>query len=111
MQQLDRTFTALSDPTRRAILSQLMQDECALSQLAEPYAMSLTAVSKHIKVLAGAGLVSIEKRGRTQYCRLEAGPMAQASEWINHYQKFWTQQFDALAQFVGADADDSEEQK
>lgn len=108
MQQLDRTFTALSDPTRRAILSQLMHDECALSQLAEPYAMSLTAVSKHVKVLAGAGLVSIEKRGRTQYCRLEAEPMAEASEWISHYQKFWTQQFDALAQFVGSDANDLE---
>ncbi len=104
MQQLDYTFTALGDTTRRAILAQLAdktpEKELALSQLAEPYDMSLTAVSKHVKVLARAGLVSVEKRGRTQYCRLQAEPMKQAAEWLEHYQRFWSEQFESLAQYL-----------
>lgn len=102
MQPLDRTFNALSDTTRRAILTQLMEKEQALSQLAEPHDMSLTAISKHVKVLTKAGLVSVEKRGRTHYCQLQARPMQQAVEWLNHYQQFWTDQFESLAHYLEA---------
>ena len=102
MQTLDRTFTALGDNTRRAILTQLMERELPLSLLAEPHDMSLTAVSKHVKVLRNAGLVSVEKRGRTHYCKLEAKPMQQAAEWLEHYQQFWSDQFASLAQYLDA---------
>lgn len=104
MQQLDITFNALGDTTRRAILAQLMEKEQALSQLAEPHNMSLTAVSKHVKVLTKAGLVSVEKRGRTHYCQLRAEPMQQAVEWLNHYQQFWTHQFESLAHYLETSA-------
>jgi len=100
MQQLDATFTALSDATRRAIVAQLLDDEVPLSTLATPFEMSLTAVSKHVGVLKKAGLVSVEKRGRTQYCRLRAQPMKEAVNWLNNYEQFWNTQFDSLAQHL-----------
>lgn len=100
MQQLDATFTALGDATRRAIVAQLLVDELPLSTLAEPFDMSLTAVSKHVRVLSKAGLVAVEKRGRTQYCRLQAEPMKDAVNWLNTYQEFWTNQFASLAQHL-----------
>ena len=103
MAQLDATFTALGDSTRRAIVAQLAQRELALSQLAAPFDMTLTAVSKHVKVLTKAGLVTVEKRGRTQYCRLRAKPMKEAVNWLNNYQKFWTDQFDSLARHLESD--------
>lgn len=103
MQVLDATFAALGDSTRRAIVAQLAKDEMALSQIAEPFDMSLTAVSKHIKVLAKAGLVSVEKRGRTQYCRLHAEPMKAAVNWLADYEKFWNTQFDSLAKHLKFD--------
>ena len=88
------------DATRRAIVAQLAGQEMALSRLAEPFDMSLTAVSKHVRVLANAGLVAVEKRGRTQYCRLEAAPMAEAADWLQGYQQFWSDQFSALARHL-----------
>jgi DNA-binding transcriptional ArsR family regulator len=100
MTQLDQTFAALGDGTRRAILARLAQGETALSEIAEPFQMSQTAVSKHVRVLSEAGLVSVSKRGRTRYCRLEAAPMKQAAEWLETYQKFWEGRFDALAQYL-----------
>ncbi len=98
MQNLDATFAALSDATRRAILEQLMQGEARLSDLAEPFNMSQSAVSKHARVLRDAGLLTIEKRGRTRYCRINADPMKQVTDWLADYQAFWMHQFDNLAQ-------------
>ena len=100
MGQLDTTFAALSDETRRAILAQLMQGEARLSDLAEPFEMSQTAVSKHVRVLSEAGLLVVEKRGRTRHCRLNARVMKDASDWIADYQSFWTRQFENLAQHL-----------
>lgn len=100
MSDLDRTFAALSDGTRRAIVAQLAEGESSLSDLAEPFDMSLTAVSKHVRVLNEAGLVSVSKRGRTRYCRLEAEPMKDASDWLEDYRKFWVDRFDALARYL-----------
>jgi DNA-binding transcriptional ArsR family regulator len=100
MQNLDAIFAALSDETRRAILQQLMHGEARLSDLAEPFDMTQTAVSKHVRVLRDAGLLVVEKRGRTRHCRLDAGVMKDASDWLADYQSFWTHQFDNLAQVL-----------
>lgn len=97
MTDLNRTFTALADGTRRAIVARLAHGETPLSDLAEPFDMSLTAVSKHVRMLSDAGLISVEKRGRTRYCRLEATPMKEAADWLEDYRAFWEGQFDALA--------------
>ena len=100
MGNLDTTFAALTDETRRAILAQLRQGEARLSDLAEPFDMSQTAVSKHVRVLSNAGLVVVEKRGRTRHCRLNAGVLKDASDWLADYQSFWTRQFENLAQHL-----------
>jgi DNA-binding transcriptional ArsR family regulator len=94
---LDRVFFALSDPVRREILQRL--DVCSLlvSELAAPFTISLQAVSRHIHVLAHAGLVRQERSGRVSRCSLEAGPIATAAVWINRYSKYWQAQFDLLA--------------
>ncbi len=103
MPNLDRTFAALSDGTRRAIVARLTQGEAPLSDLAAPFDMSLTAVSKHVRVLSDAGLVSVRKRGRTRYCQLEAAPMKDASEWLDEYRKFWEGQLESLARYLNED--------
>ena len=103
MTKLDTTFGALSDGTRRAILNRLMQGEARLSDLAEPFNMSQTAVSKHVRVLSDAGLLIVEKRGRTRHCRLNAAAMKDASDWLQDYQAFWHQQFDNLALYLAED--------
>lgn len=103
MQNLDRTFAALSDATRRAIVARLAHGEAPLSDLAEPFDMSLTAVSKHVRVLSDAGLVSVDKRGRTRYCRLEAEPMRYAAAWLDDYRAFWEGQFESLAKYLADD--------
>lgn len=100
MQQLDATFAALGDATRRAIVAQLATGEAPLSRLAEPFDMSLTAVSKHVRVLADAGLVSVQKRGRIRHCKLQARPMKDAVDWLNNYQVFWEDNFQALATYL-----------
>ncbi|MGE0034399.1 MAG: ArsR/SmtB family transcription factor [Xanthobacteraceae bacterium] len=98
---LDRTFAALADPTRRALLAQLGErDEVSVSELARPFTMSLPAVMKHLDVLSEAGLIAREKTGRTVVCRLRAAPMAEASEWLHRYEKFWSERLDRLAAFL-----------
>jgi DNA-binding transcriptional ArsR family regulator len=98
---LDRTFSALADPTRRALLARLSQtDGLSVSELAEPFAMSLPAVMKHLDVLSDAGLVRRSKNGRTVSCRLQAKPMQAANDWLNRYQRFWTERLDQLAAFL-----------
>ena len=88
-QTLDRTFAALADPTRRALLARLSRsDDLSVSQLAEPFKMSLPAVMKHLDVLSDAGLVTRNKLGRVVSCKLRAEPMRDANKWLNRYQKF-----------------------
>ncbi|MEP3428811.1 MAG: metalloregulator ArsR/SmtB family transcription factor [Roseibium sp.] len=100
MPHLDSTFSALSDSTRRAIVARLADGEATLSDLAEPFEMSLTAVSKHMRVLSDAGLVDIEKRGRTKHCRLRGAPIKEAVDWLSKYEAFWIDRFDALARHL-----------
>ena len=103
--QLDRTFAALADPTRRALLARMSEtDAISVSELAKPFAMSLPAVMKHLDVLAGAGLITRAKTGRTVSCRLEAGPMREANDWLNRYQRFWNGRLDQLATFLEEDS-------
>ncbi len=106
MQNLDQTFAALSDETRRAILARLMQGEARLSDLAAPFDMTQTAVTKHVHVLKDAGLLTLEKRGRTRHCRLNAEPMKQATEWLKDYQAFWSYQFNNLAMMLAEDREE-----
>jgi len=101
---LDRTFAALADPTRRALLARLSEtDGVSVSDLAKPFAMSLPAVMKHLDVLSDAGLVT-RKTGRVVACRLRAEPMHEANEWLNRYQRFWNQRLDQLATFLEEDS-------
>jgi DNA-binding transcriptional ArsR family regulator len=102
---LDRTFAALADPTRRALLARLSEtDNVSVSELAKPFAMSLPAIMKHLDVLSDAGLVTRNKTGRTVSCRLRAAPMEEANDWLNRYQRFWTERLDQLAAFLEEDA-------
>jgi DNA-binding transcriptional ArsR family regulator len=100
VEALDRVFSALSDPVRRAILERLDGEDLLVSELAEPFAISLQAVSRHIQVLVRAGLVKQERTGRISRCRLDAGPIYQAAVWINQYSKYWQAQFDTLAAWL-----------
>ena len=93
---LDTVFHALGDATRRRMLRELSAGERTVSQLAEPFAISLAAASKHIKVLENAGMIRREVRGRTHLCRLDPGPLAGAHEWLTFYERFWTGRLDAL---------------
>ena len=97
---LDRVFAALADPVRRAILRRLDGRDLLVSELAEPFAISLQAVSRHIQVLVRAGLVTQERTGRVSRCRLDAGPIYQAAVWVNRYSKYWQTQFDTLAAWI-----------
>ena len=94
--RLDAVFHALGDATRRQMLRQLSEGERTVGQLAQPFAMSLAAASKHIKALEGAGLVRREVRGRTHVCSLDPGPLASAGQWLRHYERFWTERLDTL---------------
>ena len=94
---LDRIFFALSDPVRRAILDRLDQGALLVSELAAPFSISLQAVSRHIQVLARAGLVRQQRSGRISRCSLETGPIFAAAVWLNRYSKYWQAQFDLLA--------------
>ena len=98
---LDRTFSALSDRTRRALLAQLrLKESVSVSDLARPFPVSLPAIMKHLDVLSDAGLITRAKTGRTVACRLSAGPMEEAVEWLDRYQRFWSESLDRLAAFV-----------
>lgn len=93
---LDAVFHALGDATRRGMLASLAQGERTVGQLAEPFQMSLAAASKHVKALESAGLISREVRGRQHICRIDAGPLSAASDWLRHYERFWTTRLDRL---------------
>jgi DNA-binding transcriptional ArsR family regulator len=98
--QLSLTFAALADPTRRAILSRLAFGETSVTELAEPFAMSLPAVSKHLKVLERGGLVRRSREARWRPCRLEAAPLKEAADWVEDYRRFWEQSFDRLDDYL-----------
>src|SRR5580765_8735402 len=87
---LDRTFSALSDPTRRAIVERLADGEASVTELGAPFAMSLPAVSKHLKVLERAGLIARAREAQWRLCRLDAAPLRDAMEWLSHYRRFWS---------------------
>lgn len=105
---LDNVFSALSDPTRRAILSRLKLGEHTVSTLAEPFKMSLPAISKHLRILEASGLITRRKEGRTHYLSLKGDKMQTASEWLATYQQFWDERFDVLAQLVEKNEDEIE---
>lgn len=99
-QNLDSTFAALADPTRRAILSRLARGDATVSKLAEPFRMTLPAISKHLKVLKEAGLVSQGRDAQWRPCRLEAAPLKDAGDWIDHYRRYWEESFDRLDDYL-----------
>jgi len=94
--QLSSTFSALADPTRRAILDHLAEGEATVNELAEPFAISVQAVSKHLKVLEGAGLITRGRNAQRRPSRLRGEPLKDASEWLGDYRRFWTDSFDQL---------------
>jgi DNA-binding transcriptional ArsR family regulator len=98
--RLSTTFAALSDPTRRAILARLVSGETSVTELAQPFAMSLPAISKHLKVLERAGLISRSREAQWRPCRLDAGPLKDASDWLEHYRRFWEQSLDRLEEYL-----------
>lgn len=97
---LDLVFSALGDPVRRAILERLARGEATVGELAEPFPISRPAISKHLRVLEGAGLVRRARDGRLSRCRLDARPLFDAAEWVDQYRRFWEQQLDALARYL-----------
>lgn len=99
-EQLDRVFGALADPTRRGMLALLATRERTVGELAEPFDMSLPAISKHLKVLEHSGLVHRTVEGRVHRCRMEAEPLVSASEWIDRHREFWDEQLDRLADYL-----------
>jgi DNA-binding transcriptional ArsR family regulator len=99
--RLSLTFSALADPTRRAILARLVSGEVSVTELAEPFAISLPAVSKHLKVLERAGLITRGREAQWRPCRLEAGPLKDAADWLDHYRRFWEESFDRLDDYLG----------
>jgi DNA-binding transcriptional ArsR family regulator len=103
---LDRVFGALADPTRRAILERLTRGEETVMALAEPFSSSLPAISKHLRVLEGAGLIVRQKSGRRRICRIEPAAMNDAAAWIDHYRRFWTERLDALETLLNSEKED-----
>jgi DNA-binding transcriptional ArsR family regulator len=99
-------FAALADPTRRAIVQRLTAGEASVSELSEPFAMTLTAVAKHLRVLADAGLVQHRKHGRVRTVRLASEPLRDAHAWLGEYARFWEGQLDSLAAHLGGPARD-----
>jgi DNA-binding transcriptional ArsR family regulator len=111
MDRLSSTFSALADPTRRALLARLALGETSVNELAKPFDMSLPAVSKHLKVLESAGLISRGRDAQWRPCKLEAAPLEEAATWIEYYRKFWEASFDRLDAYLqrlqaGGDDDD-----
>jgi DNA-binding transcriptional ArsR family regulator len=102
---LDQVFSALADPTRRAILAMLLEDDMAVTDVADPFPMSLAAISKHLSVLAEAGLITQEKRGRVKWCKLEADALRAASVWMQGFGQFEAVDLDGLERFLAAELD------
>ena len=100
---LDRTFAALSDPTRRAILARLAGGEATVTELASPFEISLPAVSRHLRVLEKAGLLARTRQGRIHHCRLSPGALRQAADWLAFYRRFWEGRLDDLAEYLKQD--------
>ena len=98
--RLSATFAALADPTRRAILARLARGETSVTELAEPFEMSLPAISKHLKVLEHAGLITRGREAQWRPCRLRAGPLEDVADWVAHYRRFWEQSFDRLDDYL-----------
>ncbi len=98
--QLSATFAALADPTRRAILARLAQGEASVTELAQPFAISLPGISKHLKVLQRAGLIEQGRQAQWRPCRLEAKPLREAAGWIDEYRRFWEERFDRLDDYL-----------
>src|SRR5213592_2996585 len=98
--RLSTTFSALADPTRRAILARLALGETSVTELAAPFAMSLPAVSKHLKVLERAGLIQRGREAQWRPCRLEAAPLGDVAAWLEHYRRFWEESFDRLGGYL-----------
>ena len=98
--QLSSTFAALADPTRRAILARLASGEASVTELADPFEMSLPAISKHLKVLERAGLIARSRDAQWRPCHLEAGPLKEVSDWVEHYRQFWEESFDRLEAYL-----------
>jgi DNA-binding transcriptional ArsR family regulator len=97
---LSATFAALADPTRRAILARLTSGETSVTELAEPFEMSLPAVSKHLKVLERAGLIARSRNAQWRPCRLDAGPLKEVADWVEQYRRFWEQSFERLDDYL-----------
>jgi DNA-binding transcriptional ArsR family regulator len=97
---LDRTFSALADPTRRAILARLTTGEASVTELAAPFHMSLPAVSKHLKVLERAGLIARGKQAQWRPCQLDAGPLKEVADWVSEYQRHWEERFSRLDDYL-----------
>jgi DNA-binding transcriptional ArsR family regulator len=98
--QLSTTFAALADPTRRAILARLLSGEHSVTELAEPFAMSLPAVSKHLRVLERAGLIARRRDAQWRRCRIEAGPLKEVADWTERYRRVWEERFDRLDNYL-----------
>lgn len=98
--QLSATFAALADPTRRAILARLAAGEASVSELAKPFKISAPAVTKHLKVLERAGLISRTREAQWRPCRLEARPLSEVAEWVEHYRRFWEQSLERLDDYL-----------
>ena len=103
VRNLDTVFSALADPTRRAILTMLLEDDMAVTDVAQPFQMSLAAISKHLQVLADAGLISREKRGRVIWCKLEPDAMRAASVWMQGFGQFEPLDLDAFERFLAVE--------
>ncbi len=97
---LDATFAALADPTRRAILARLTSGEASVTELAEPFAMTMPAISKHLKVLERAGLIARTREAQWRPCRLEAAPLKEVADWVGEYRRFFEQSFDRLDEYL-----------
>jgi DNA-binding transcriptional ArsR family regulator len=97
---LSTTFAALADPTRRAILARLVSGECSVTELAEPFDLSLPAVSKHLRVLERAGLVARRREAQWRPCRIDAGPLKEVADWAEHYRHLWEGRFDRLDEYL-----------
>ena len=109
--RLSRTLSALADPTRRAILARLASGELSVTELAEPFDMSLPAVSKHLKVLERAGLIARNREAQWRRCRLEASPLRDVSAWIDQYREFWEERLDRLEAYLAELQEESKKPK
>ena len=109
--RLDHVFHALSDATRRAVLRRVAERPHTVSELAQPFNMSLNAVSKHLKVLERAQLITRQKQGRTHYCKLDAKTMKFADDWLQFYEQFWNERLDSLEQFLQQNPENEPENK